>query len=83
MDEIKFKYKVKVGRLWVSSFSVGYDCPFPVIDLAGSEGIAKKFDSEEKAKEIADLVNGELVPIKYKVKQEVSYKWTEVELSWE
>ncbi|KLA06170.1 MULTISPECIES: hypothetical protein [Enterobacteriaceae] len=78
MDEIKYKYKVKVGQLYVSSFSVGYDCPFPVIDLAGSEGIAKKFDSEEKAKEIAYLVNGELVPVKYKVTQEVTHKWVEV-----
>ncbi|MFK4480612.1 MULTISPECIES: hypothetical protein [Bacillus] len=45
------------------NFSVGYDCLFPAINLAGSEGIAKKSDSEEKAKEIGDLVNGELVPI--------------------
>ncbi|MBL3848170.1 hypothetical protein V4483_25500 [Bacillus paranthracis] len=78
MDEIKYKYKVKVGRLWVSGFTVGYDCPFPVVDLAGSEAIAKKIDNEGKAKEIADLVNGVLVPIKYKVTQEVTHKWVEM-----
>ncbi|MEK4501813.1 hypothetical protein [Bacillus sp. FSL R12-0069] len=78
MEEIKYKYKVKVGRLWVSRFTVGYDCPFPVIDLAGSEGIAKTIESKEKAEEIADLINGVLVPIKYRVTQEVMHKWVEV-----
>ncbi|PGX01657.1 hypothetical protein COE40_19000 [Bacillus cereus] len=77
MDEIKYKYKVKVGRMWVTGFDIGYDGPFPVMDLAGSKEIAKKFDSEEKAKEIAYLINGELVPIKYKVTQEVTHKWVE------
>ncbi|MGE7787491.1 hypothetical protein ACQKMX_27700 [Bacillus cereus] len=77
MEEIKYKYKIKVGRLWVSRFTVGYDCPFPVIDLAGSEGIAKAIESKEKAEEIADLINGELVPIKYRVTQEVMRKWVE------
>lgn len=51
--------------------------PFPVIDLAGSEGIAKTIESKEKAEEIADLINGELVPIKYRVTQEVMHKWVE------
>ncbi|MFE5392535.1 hypothetical protein [Bacillus thuringiensis] len=77
MEEIKYKYKVKVGRLWVSRFTVGYDCPFPIIDLAGSEGIAKIIESKEKAEEIADLINGVLVPIKYRVTQEVMHKWVE------
>lgn len=52
MEEIKYKYKIKVGRLWVSRFTVGYDCPFPVIDLAGSEGIAKTIESKEKQKKL-------------------------------
>lgn len=77
MEEIKYKYKIKVGQLWISSFTVGYDCPFPVIDLAGSEGIAKTIESKEKAEEIADLINGVLVPIKYRVTQEVMHKWVE------
>ncbi|MFD6509385.1 hypothetical protein [Bacillus sp. NPDC060175] len=77
MEEIKYKYKVKVGRLWVSSFAVGYDCPFPVIDLAGSEGIATKIIDEETAKQVANLVNGEVIPIKYKVTPEVTHKWVE------
>ncbi|MCU5095038.1 hypothetical protein [Bacillus wiedmannii] len=77
MEEIKYKYKIKVGRLWVSSFAVGYDCPFPVVDLAGSEEIAKTIESKEKAEEIADLINGVLVPIKYRVTQEVMHKWVE------
>ncbi|MGX5507205.1 hypothetical protein ACWKTL_23285 [Bacillus toyonensis] len=79
MDEIKFKYKVRVGNMWVTDFAVGYDCPFPIINLTGSEGIAKKIIKEEIANEVANLVNGEVVPIKYKVTQEVTHKWVEAE----
>lgn len=77
MEEIKYKYKVKAGRMWVTNFDIGYDGPFPVMDLAGSKDIATKIINEEIARKVTNLVNGEVVPIKYIVTEKVTHKWVE------
>ncbi|MFJ8119864.1 hypothetical protein [Bacillus mycoides] len=62
----------------MTGFSIGNDCPFPAIVLAGRERIATEFLTKETANEVADLVHGEVISIKYKVTQEIKRKWVGV-----